>query len=168
MTLLKMRPLAILCLLLAGLFLLLLFTGRWRSSGVGPQVQVPMFYDAHYLFPRPWTQEQEAPGVPPPAPLSVLYGPNRVTQSFIAGADRLSMVEVWLAGPAGAGNHPLRRWRPARGGDSPERIQPAGKPGTLHLFARGATRPLVGTSYRRTAIAVPVSLALAAIQTACL
>jgi hypothetical protein len=96
-----MRKLAAVFQALAGLFLLLLLAGRWRSSGVGPQVQVPMFYDAHYLFPRPWTQAQEAPGVPPPAPLSALYGPNRVTQSFIAGADRLSMLEVWLAGPVG-------------------------------------------------------------------
>jgi hypothetical protein len=82
------------------LVLVLLFLiglGWWRSSGVGPQVQVPMFYDAHYLFPRAWTQEQAAPGVPDPAPLA-FFGPNRVSQSFVSGSDRLSMVEVWLAG----------------------------------------------------------------------
>lgn len=84
------------------LLLLLLFlvsVGWWRSGGTGPQVQVPMFYDAHYLFPRPWTQAQEAPGAPAPLPLAV-YGANQVTQPFIHGADRLVGVEVWLAGPA--------------------------------------------------------------------
>lgn len=80
------------------LFLLLLPTGYWRATATGPQVQVPMFYDAHYLFPRPWTQEQAAPGVPEPFPVSAVYGPNQISQSFIAGADNLSMVEVWLAG----------------------------------------------------------------------
>lgn len=89
----------------AGLSLLLLLTvslGHWRAAGVGPQVQVPMFYDAHYLFPRPWTQAQEAPGVPPPAPLAALYGPNQVSQPFVARADRLSLLRVWLAGPPGS------------------------------------------------------------------
>lgn len=56
-----------------------------------------MFYDAHYLFPRPWTQEQAAPGVPQDAPLA-FYGQNRVSQPFISGHDNLSMVEIWLAG----------------------------------------------------------------------
>ena len=58
-----------------------------------------MFYDAHYLFPRPWTQEQAAPGVPEPAPLA-FFGSNRISQSFVSGSDRLSMVEIWLAGEA--------------------------------------------------------------------
>ena len=82
---------------LALLLLILIGLGWWRSSGVGAQVQVPMFYDAHYLFPRPWTQEQAAPGVPEPAPLA-FFGPNRISQSFVGGSDQLSMVEVWLAG----------------------------------------------------------------------
>ena len=82
---------------LALVLLLLMVLGWWRSSGVGPQVQVPMFYDAHYLFPRAWTQEQSAPGVPEPTPLA-FYGPNRISQSFVSGSDRLSMVELWLAG----------------------------------------------------------------------
>ncbi|MCL4872335.1 MAG: hypothetical protein KJ063_25520, partial [Anaerolineae bacterium] len=56
-----------------------------------------MFYDAHYLFPRPWTQEQEAPGVPDPFPVA-FYGPNSITQPFVSGADNLEMVEVWLQG----------------------------------------------------------------------
>lgn len=72
--------------------------GWWRSSGVGSQVQVPMFYDAHYLFPRPWTQEQAAPGIPNPSNVA-FYGPNLVSQSFVGSADMLSMVELWLAGP---------------------------------------------------------------------
>lgn len=79
--------------------LLLIGVGYWRSTAVGPQVQTPMFYDAHYLYPRPWTQEQAAPGVPPPAPLA-FYGPNHVSQPFVSGGDNLAMVEVWLAGPA--------------------------------------------------------------------
>jgi hypothetical protein len=56
-----------------------------------------MFYDAHYLFPRPWTQEQEAPGVPAPFPIA-LYGDNTITQRFVSGANNLSMVELWLKG----------------------------------------------------------------------
>ncbi|MBP6473344.1 MAG: hypothetical protein KBE23_14920 [Chloroflexi bacterium] len=82
------------------LLILLLFLGigRWRATSTGPQVQVPMFYDAHYLYPRPWTQAQEAPGVPAPFPLA-FYGDNTLSQSFISGADELSMVEVWLQGP---------------------------------------------------------------------
>lgn len=79
--------------------LLCISGGWWRSTGVGPQVSVPMFYDAHYLFPRPWTQAQAAPPVPEPAPVAALYGPNRVSQSFVAGADQLAMVTIWLAGP---------------------------------------------------------------------
>ncbi|MCA9960938.1 MAG: hypothetical protein KC443_17985 [Anaerolineales bacterium] len=84
----------------AVLLLILLVVGSagwWRATATGPQVQVPMFYDAHYLFPRPWTQVQEAPGVPDPAPLA-FYGPNQVTQSFVSGADGLVGLEVWLAG----------------------------------------------------------------------
>lgn len=87
-----------LCLLLT---LALVGAGWWRAAGVGPQVQVPMFYDAHYLFPRPWTQAQEAPGVPAPAPVAALYGPNRLSQPFVAGSDGLSLVTVWLAGEPG-------------------------------------------------------------------
>lgn len=86
--------------LLAFLILLLSLLATiayWRSSSVGPQVQVPMFYDAHYLFPRPWTQDQAAPGVPEPAPVA-LYGNNTLSQSFIAGSDQLSMVSFWMAG----------------------------------------------------------------------
>ncbi len=56
-----------------------------------------MFYDAHYLFPRAWTQEQSAPSVPENAPLAI-YGQNRVSQPFVSGADNLAMVEIWLAG----------------------------------------------------------------------
>ena len=56
-----------------------------------------MFYDAHYLFPRAWTQEQAAPGLPDASPLA-LFGPNRVSQSFISGMNHLAMVEIWLAG----------------------------------------------------------------------
>lgn len=57
---------AVLLLILA----IFLLVGKWRSTSTGPQVQVPMFYDAHYLFPRPWTQAQEAPGVPAPFPVA--------------------------------------------------------------------------------------------------
>ncbi|MCL4263131.1 MAG: hypothetical protein KJ069_07950 [Anaerolineae bacterium] len=79
------------------ILLVLLAIGRWRSTGTGAQVQVPMFYDAHYLFPRPWTQEQEAPGVPDLFPVA-FYGPNTITQPFVSGANNLEMVEIWLLG----------------------------------------------------------------------
>lgn len=82
------------------ILLALLFLGRWRSTATGTQVQVPMFYDAHYLFPRPWTQAQAAPGVPAPFP-AAFYGPNTISQSFISGADNLDAVEIWLSGPGG-------------------------------------------------------------------
>lgn len=91
----------------AAVFLLLallavFITGAyWQAAATGPQVQVPMFYDAHYLFPRPWTQEQEAPGVPPPAPVAAVYGDNQISQTFIAGADNLALVALWLAGMPG-------------------------------------------------------------------
>ncbi|MBK8128973.1 MAG: hypothetical protein IPK53_08525 [bacterium] len=57
-----------------------------------------MFYDAHYPHTsRPPGPAQEAPGVPAPFPLA-FYGDNTLSQSFISGADELSMVEVWLQG----------------------------------------------------------------------
>ncbi|NJN54634.1 MAG: hypothetical protein HC804_07675, partial [Anaerolineae bacterium] len=71
--------------------------GRWQATSTGAQVQVPMFYDAHYLFPRPWTQQQEVPGVPAPFPVG-FYGNNTISQPFVSGADDLEMVAVWLAG----------------------------------------------------------------------
>lgn len=91
-------------ILLAVLFLLTLFLtlfGWWRGAAVGPEVQVPMFYDDHYLYQRPWTQAQEAPGVPDPAPVAALYGSNRLSQSFVSAAASLTLLEIWLAGPAG-------------------------------------------------------------------
>jgi hypothetical protein len=57
-----------------------------------------MFYDAHYLFPRPWTQAQEVPGVPEPFPVA-FYGPNSISQTFISGANNLAAVELWLKAP---------------------------------------------------------------------
>lgn len=80
---------------LALLFMLLLVFGHWRSTAAAAQVQVPMFYDAHYLFPRPWTQAQEVPGVPEPFPVA-FYGPNTVSQTFVSGANSLTAVELWL------------------------------------------------------------------------
>lgn len=81
--------------------LILAVFGWWQGAAVGPEVQVPMFYDDHYLYQRPWTQEQEAPGVPDPAPVAALYGPNRLTQSFVSAAASLILLELWLEGPAG-------------------------------------------------------------------
>ncbi len=85
-------------LLFLALLLLLAF-GQWRTTAAGPQVQVPMFYDAHYLYPRPWTQAQAAPGVPDPFPVA-FYGANAISQSFISSVDRLTAVETWLRAPA--------------------------------------------------------------------
>ncbi|MFN2137185.1 MAG: hypothetical protein ACK2UK_14595 [Candidatus Promineifilaceae bacterium] len=90
-------------LALVGVSLLLLTSAgtlAWRAAGTGPQVQVPMFYDAHYLFPRPWTQKQAAPGVPPDSAIA-LYGDNYVDQTFTAGADGLAMIRLPLDGPPG-------------------------------------------------------------------
>ena len=87
----------LLAAVLGAVLLLLIFVGRWRSTSTGAQVQVPMFYDAHYLYPRPWTQAQTAPGAPPPAPLA-FYGLNSVSQPFVSGSPNLSMLEIWLAG----------------------------------------------------------------------
>jgi hypothetical protein len=81
--------------------LFLALFGWWRGTAVGPQLQVPMFYDDHYIYPRPWTQAQEAPGVPDPAPAAVLYGPNRISQPFASASDRPALIELWLAGTAG-------------------------------------------------------------------
>ncbi len=61
-----------------------------------------MFYDDHYVYPRPWTQQQEAPGVPKPTQVAVLYGSNRLTQRFAIGADNLALLKIWLDGQAGA------------------------------------------------------------------
>lgn len=83
-----------------GLLLLFALAGSWRATGTGAQVQVPMFYDAHYLYPRPWTQEQEAPGVPEAATLA-FFGRNRISQPFTSAVDHLSSIELWLDGAAG-------------------------------------------------------------------
>ena len=88
------RITAVLCLI----FVFLLVAGSWRSTATSSQVQVPMFYDAHYLFPRPWTQDQEAPGVPDPFPVA-FYGTNTISQSFVSGANNLTMIELWLKAP---------------------------------------------------------------------
>ena len=95
----KMKPwFPWLMLLLLGTALVLMIPQGWWQANASPaQVQVPMFYDAHYLFPRPWTQEQMAPGVPDPAPLSFAY-PDQVSQQFVSGVNNLAMVEVWLSG----------------------------------------------------------------------
>ena len=87
------------------ILLILMPMGNWRSNSVGAQIAVPMFYDAHYLFPRPWTQEQSAPPPPPPTPVSVLYGDNQVRQTFTASAGNLSLLRFWLAGDS-----PVQIW----------------------------------------------------------
>lgn len=82
--------------------LILVGFGWWHSSGSNAPVQVPMFYDDHYVYPRPWTQAQEAPGVPEPTQVALLYGPNRLTQRFTSGADNLALLKIWLDGKDGA------------------------------------------------------------------
>lgn len=94
------RITSILLAVLLLLTLFLAFTGWWQGTAVGPEVQVPMFYDDHYLYQRPWTQEQEAPGVPDPAPVA-LYGPNRLSQAFVSAAADLTLLQIWLDGLAG-------------------------------------------------------------------
>lgn len=95
-------------LILISLLLLtafLFFWGWWQGTAVGPEIQVPMFYDDHYIYPRPWTQGQEAPGVPDPSPAAVLYGPNQISQAFVPSASWLTLITVWLAGPANTPVH---------------------------------------------------------------
>jgi len=147
-------PWLLLGILLGTMLLLGSFT-YWRSSGVGPQVQVPMFYDAHYLFPRPWTQEQSAPGVPEPAPVAI-YGENSVSQSFTAGSNNLSRIDFLLSGPqdglvtavlSDEGGSALQAEIPLSSGKNRQTyslsfptIQHAkGKTFTLNLTAPGAT-----------------------------
>lgn len=76
---------------------MLLLGGSWRGTAANAPVQVPMFYDEHYLFPRPWTQFQAAPGVPEPARVA-LHGANRLSQPFVPGMDFLHMVSFVAEG----------------------------------------------------------------------
>ncbi len=89
---------------LLGVLLVVGSVAYWRSSSAAAQVQVPMFYDAHYLYPRPWTQEQSAPGVPDPAPVAI-YGDNTISQSFFAGSDNLARAGSYLAAQNGGRVH---------------------------------------------------------------
>lgn len=73
----------------------LAMTGWWRGSSSGTQIRVPMFYDAHYLFQRAWTQEQSVPDRPNPAPL-LLTPNNQISQTWRNATDELSAVRVWV------------------------------------------------------------------------
>ena len=75
----------------------LFLVGNWQGTAANMPVQVPMFYDEHYLFPRPWTQFQAAPGVPELAPVA-LHGSNRLSQPFIPGMDYLNLVTFTARG----------------------------------------------------------------------
>lgn len=77
------------------------WAGYWQGTAANPQVQVPMFYDAHYLFPRPWTQEQTAPGVPHEAAVA-LHGRNHLTQPITVGMDGLALL-AWNMGDVRGG-----------------------------------------------------------------
>ncbi len=78
-------------------FFSLFLVGNWQGTAANAPVQVPMFYDEHYLFPRPWTQFQAAPGVPEPAPVA-LHGSNRLSQPFVPGMDYLNLVTFMAQG----------------------------------------------------------------------
>ncbi|HFC12030.1 MAG TPA: hypothetical protein ENJ56_04230, partial [Anaerolineae bacterium] len=71
--------------------------GMWQVATSGEQVRVPMFYDAHYAYQRPWTQAQEVPDRPNRAPIA-LYQNNQLSQTWISHSDRLSMVSLWMWG----------------------------------------------------------------------
>jgi hypothetical protein len=60
-----------------------------------------MQYPDQYVYPRPWTRAQLAPGVPDAIPFAALYGQNAVGQQFRCCCDRLSMLRVWLGGASG-------------------------------------------------------------------
>ncbi len=81
------------------LFLAAVFGGWWQSAGSARPIQVPMFYDAHYFFHRPWTQAQAAPGVPEAAPI-LLQGENRLTQR-LSPANPGERLRLRLAGGSG-------------------------------------------------------------------
>lgn len=151
--LLLMNPWALTAVcLLCSLFLLL--GGRWRSSSSAAQVQVPMFYDAHYLFPRPWTQAQSAPGIPAPFPLAI-YGPNSLTQPFVSGADGLEMVEIWLAGPLHTAVE-LTLWQ-ADGSAYQGQLQIDQPNGRFYRLAFPRIQPAQGQTFQLTITAVTAS-----------
>lgn len=90
----RVAPFLLLYILLATA----VFLGHWRGTSAHPPVAVPMFYDAHYLYPRPWTQAQAAPSTPGWYPISALYGQNRVSQPLKIGADGFSVLKFDLVG----------------------------------------------------------------------
>jgi hypothetical protein len=69
----------------------------WPAMRPATGVQQPLHFNESYVWPRPWTLKQAAPGVPGPTPVALLGGADSVTQGFTACADRLAMVRVWLA-----------------------------------------------------------------------
>ena len=82
--------------LLIGMGLLAVWSaalGHWQTTAAHPPLQHPMFYDAHYLYPRPWTQAQAAPGLPPPSAVP-LHGRNHLSQPLPLPVDGLTMIAL--------------------------------------------------------------------------
>ena len=103
----------------------------WPAMPPATGVQQPLHYNESYVWPRPWTLTQAAPGVPEPTPFAALWGGNAVSQSFTACEDRLAMVRVWLAATRGTpsvrvslladqadGRHPPGALRPSSSGSA--------------------------------------------------
>jgi hypothetical protein len=91
------RPLLISLTVLLSLAAFFWLVGHWQGTAANPQVQVPMFYDEHYLYPRPWTQFQAAPGVPAPSAIA-LYETNQLSQPFTPGMNQLNLLRFFAQG----------------------------------------------------------------------
>lgn len=72
----------------------------WPATWPARGIQQPLYYNETYVWPMPWTLHQAAPGVPPPAPLT-LYPGDVARQDLRASADNLAAIRVWLAGELG-------------------------------------------------------------------
>ena len=89
---------ALISLLAAGY--LLAWALYWPAFGPVSGIQQPLYYNDSYIWPMAWTLRQAAPGVPPPAPLTLHPG-DSAHQSFFAAADHLAALRIWLAGAQG-------------------------------------------------------------------
>jgi hypothetical protein len=72
----------------------------WPANGPATGIQQPLYYNESYIWPMAWTLHQAAPGVPPPAPLTLHEG-DVARQEVRAAADHLAAVRLWLAGERG-------------------------------------------------------------------
>jgi hypothetical protein len=72
----------------------------WPAASPATGIHQPLHYNETYVWPMAWTLHQAAPGVSPPSPLTLAQG-DAVRQSFLASANNLAGLRVWLAGARG-------------------------------------------------------------------